>query len=243
MADELLRPDPQDLQTGDLLWVKRDDQVIIFNDPLAQELLTQELQQAKAQALAQDGWSATQREAIAQWQPDASHADIWVGHIAIVDVRDSVPWVIDATPSRHQPATHASYPPGLPKPSNAKGVADQTYAAWLQDSGHVASHVWQARVKYASKAQAQGIADYARSQIGKPYRFVPWFFGNAHKFYCSELVWCAVKAATGIALDDDDSRLRVFWYTPVMALRSLHLDVRYAPKGRAYSLQDKPINV
>lgn len=225
----LYRPHPQLFRTGDLVWVKRDDQFIAFSDahPAQQVLATV---QASAQAaLQQPDWSPQQRQEIASWQPDPWSADIWVGHIGIIHMVQGQPWVIDATPSRHQPRID-----GLPVPTNQPGVAVQTYAAWLSDSDHTTSHVWHGRVKMLSAIQAQATVDFARGHIGKAYRFLPWGFASNELFYCSELVWCAVRQASGIILDDIASTLRVDWFTPWMAMKSPHIEMLYAPPNRPY---------
>jgi cell wall-associated NlpC family hydrolase len=230
MTDTMLyRPDPQQFRTGDLVWVKRDDQFIAFSDRHAAQHTLAAVAASQQAALLHPGWTAQQRQDITSWQPDPWNANIWVGHVGIVHVHQGQLWVIDATPDRHQP-----HLPGLPAPTNKPGVAVQTYAAWLSDTDHTASHVWHGRVKGLSPAQAQGAIDFARGHIGKPYRFLPWGFASEALFYCSELVWCAVRQASGIVLDDIASTLRVDWFTPWMAMKSPHVEVLYAPPQRPY---------
>jgi cell wall-associated NlpC family hydrolase len=225
----LYRPHPQQFRTGDLVWVKRDDQFIAFTEPHAAQHAPASVKASAQAALEHAGWTALQRHEIASWQPDPWTADIWVGHIGIVHMLQGQPWVIDATPSRHQPHVE-----GLPAPTNLPGVAIQTYAAWLSDSDHTASHVWHGRVKGLSTVQAQQTIAFARSHLGKAYRFVPWGFASHQLFYCSELVWCAVREASGIILDDIDSTLRVDWFTPWMAMKSPHIEMLYEPPNRPY---------
>jgi cell wall-associated NlpC family hydrolase len=234
----LYRPNPQHFRTGDLVWVKRDDQVIAFTDRNGAKHAKTRLDTAQAdvdagkrQALAHSIWTAAQRQHIAQWQPDPLHADIWVGHIGIIHMHLGQPWVIDATPDRHQPSLS-----GQTAALNPPGVAAQTYAAWLSDTGHTQSHVWHGRVKGLSDAQANATVDFARSHIGKPYRFLPWGFASGELFYCSELVWCAVREASGILLDDIASTMRVDWFTPWMAMKSQHIERLYEPPDRYYGL-------
>jgi cell wall-associated NlpC family hydrolase len=226
---QLHRPHPEQLRTGDLVWVKRDDQVILFTDRHAAQREQARVDAAKRQALQRSSWTPAQRQHITQWQPDPLHADIWVGHIGIIHRHLGQPWVIDATPTRHQPQVPRQNPP-----ANPPGVAAQTYAAWLSDSDHTASHVWHGRVKALSPTQAQASVRYARDHIGKPYRFLPWGFASGQKFYCSELVWCAVREASGIILDNLADTLRVDWFTPWMAMKSPHVEMLYAPPDRAY---------
>jgi cell wall-associated NlpC family hydrolase len=236
MAEPLLRPNPTHFQTGDLLWVKRDDQLVPMVDikPSPESLAHAEA--AKQQMLQLAEWTGAQRQEILQWQLPKPTDEIWVGHIGLVDMRQGQPWVIDATPDRHQPAM-----PGQAQPVNPSGVAAQSYDAWLQDTDHNRSQVWHGRVRQASAAQAQKMVDFALAQLGKAYSAWPWPFAKMDTFYCSELVWCAVRAGCGICLDDNASTWRVNWFTPAMALRSPHVQVLYAPPGRAYSLQDAPI--
>ena len=240
MTDTTLhRPNAQQFRTGDLVWVKRDNQIILLRDPdgqahpapdrYAQEHAPDKVEASKRQVLQQSDWTDAQRQQIAQWQPAPWPTLYWVGHIGIIHMHMGQPWVVDATPSRH--------PPGVtdhPAVSPPKGVAAQTYAAWLSDSDHTASHVWHGRVKGLSQVQAQATADYAHSQADKHYRFVPWGFASGELFYCSELVWCAVREASGIILDDDASTSRAFWYTPWMLMKSPHVQMLYEPPNRSY---------
>lgn len=83
-------------------------------------------------------------------------------------------------------------------------------------------------------ALAQGVSDFARSHVGKLYRFLLWGFASKELFYGSELVWCAVREASGMMLDDIASTLRVDWLTPWMAMKSPHIKVLYAPPRRPY---------
>jgi cell wall-associated NlpC family hydrolase len=235
-APALYRPNPQHFRTGDLVWVKRDDQFIAFTDrdgamhaKTTADAAQANVEAGKRQALAHSTWTAAERQHIAQWQPDPLHADIWVGHVGIIHIHMGQPWVVDATPDRHQPNLS-----GQIAPMNPQGVAAQTYAAWLSDTGHTQSHVWHGRVKGLSDAQAETTIDYARSHIGKPYRFLPWGFASGELFYCSELVWCAVRESSGILLDGIASTLRVNWFTPWMAMKSQHIERLYEPPGRHY---------
>lgn len=229
MTQPLYRPPAHTLRTGDLVWVKRDDQIVFFADRTPFALSSTAVEQGAAQALQSKAWSAAQRAHIEQWQPEPMHADIWVGHVGMVQLRGGQPWVVDATPDRHQPTM-----PGLPAPANPHGVAAQSYAAWLADSDHAQSHVWHGRVNALSPMQAHAALDYAVQQLGKPYRFLPWGFASEQSFYCSELVWCAVRHASGIVLDDEPSTLRVDWFTPCLAINSPHIQVLFAPPDRRY---------
>lgn len=226
---QLHRPNTAQFRTGDLVWVKRDDQIILFNDRHAAKRSQAKIAAGKRQALQRSGWNPQQRQQIDQWQPDPLNADIWVGHIGIIDIHRGQPWVIDATPSRHQPQVPRQRPP-----LNPPGVAVQTYVAWLSDTDHTASHVWHGRVKGLSDLQAKAVADFARRHIDKPYRFTPWGFASGRLFYCSELVWCAAREASGIILDDIADTQRVDWFTPWMAMKSPHVQMLYEPPNRTY---------
>lgn len=85
-----------------------------------------------------------------------------------------------------------------------------------------------------SPAQAQRVSDFARSHVGKLYRFLLWGFASKELFYCPELVWCAVREAGGMMLDDVASTLRVDWFTPWMSMKSPHIKVIYVPPHRPY---------
>jgi hypothetical protein len=231
MTIPLYRPQAGTLRTGDLLWVKRDDQKVYFTDPEVYARELQRIERGVHEALQSNQWSAQQRQSISQWGPDGIDSDIWVGHMAMVHIQAGQPWIIDAAPDRHQPIF-----PGQSDSVNPAGVATQTYAAWLSDTDHARSHVWHGRVKDLTSGQADNAVSFAQHNIGKPYRFLPWGFASGHAFYCSELVWCAVRHASGIILDDISSTLRVDWFTPWMAMKSPHIQMLFEPPGRKYGV-------
>lgn len=58
-----------------------------------------------------------------------------------------------------------------------------------------------ARVKSITAKKEAAVAEWCKSQIGKPYNFVYSNKKRSDKFYCSQLVWSGYFVKTGIDLD------------------------------------------
>ena len=56
-------------------------------------------------------------------------------------------------------------------------------------------------VRTTTTAQDAAAADWAHTQIGKPYNYNFYDMNNRNKFYCSQLVWAAFKDKYGIDLN------------------------------------------
>ena len=114
-----------------------------------------------------------------------------VGHVAIVDVSDGEPMIIEAIP---------------------KKIVRKSYADW--SAGHRADFVFHGRLKQTSATSRQKIAEEARRHIGTKYSFFNFDLLNNGGFYCSKLAWAAVWRATGIALDGNRNPKRWVWFSP-----------------------------
>ncbi|RYG13802.1 MAG: hypothetical protein EON92_04315 [Burkholderiales bacterium] len=235
----ILRPDPAALQSGDLVWPRADDQFVYYLDGVPQEEAWRQQRDAFVAGVAADPVASDGDKALAGQVRDWSYADFvsfpgpgarmqalvnrpWVGHVGIVDVRDGVPWVIDATPSRRRGGVNGP-----------KGVAEQTYEEWLGDDSHLQSHVWQGRLRGIDEAGGSAMVAAAAAQIGKPYRFFRFDLDDASGFYCSKLVWLAAWDALHISLDGGGAARR-FWVSPLQLMRSDRVEMLYVPPGREY---------
>ncbi|HVR12074.1 MAG TPA: YiiX/YebB-like N1pC/P60 family cysteine hydrolase [Thermoanaerobaculia bacterium] len=137
-------------------------------------------------------------------------AVVATGHVAIVDVRQGVPYVIEAIPYQGH-----------------LGVRDLTYRAWL--AGRPGEKVWHARLKDATREQRAKVAAIARGELGKPYLFWNFDLADEHGFYCSKLAWFSVWRAIGQALDGNANAKRALWYSPKQMLHSPLLVVLSSP--------------
>jgi len=129
------------------------------------------------------------------------------GHVAIVEVRNGTPWVIEAM--LHE------------------GVREIKYQEWLTArSGEL---VWHGRLKDAPADKRSQIAIVAKQQIGTPYNFWNFDLADQSGFYCSKLAWFSVWKATGRALDDNPRTKRSLWYSPKQMLKSNQVLILFNP--------------
>jgi hypothetical protein len=212
MSFTRLCPDPARLNTGDLVWIRADHQMVFFSEgnPLTSGWLAEQV-----------AFSSLSAEQVVQLQ--AFKRSIWVGHLALIDVRQGVPWVIDATTQRSTPAS-----------PRQDGVAEQNYADFLADSTHLQSHVWHGRLKGITPAQAMQLVRVASSFLGAPYRFTPWRFADREDFYCSKFIWHVIHEALGIQLMGSPDRIQDAWFTPWDIMQSAQVKMLYEPPDRSY---------
>ena len=235
----LYRPDPSTLRSGDLVWPKADDQIVCYLTGDDYDALWRQqrdayvatvradpaaTQQERELALLVEGWSYAE---FVTFPPEraafvAAMDRPWVGHVGVVEVRDGVPWVIDATPHR-----------SIGGIAGASGVADQTWADWVGDDGHLKSHVWHGRLLRLDPVQAAKLPQTAKAQMGKPYQFFNFNLDDTAGFYCSKLVWYAAWRALGLSLDGGAPQRR-FWVSPLQLMRSSGVHLLYTPPGREY---------
>ncbi len=220
MSFQRLAPSMADLQTGDLVWPRADKQIVFFqdNNPQAAPWLAEQALMA-ASPMSQ---SSEQTELV-----DRFIRDCWVGHVALIELMEGVPWVVDATPHRSGPAT-----PGQ------KGVATQTYQAFLDDHAHTQSNIWHGRLKPEFVDQPDGfgqrLVNAAKQHLGKPYSISPLGLGNAEDFYCSKLIWHALRDALGIALEKRGLQVPQPWFTPWDVMQTECVQLLYSPAGKSY---------
>jgi cell wall-associated NlpC family hydrolase len=216
MSFNRLGPDPADLQTGDLVWPRADRQIVTFDtDP------SQDLPWMRAYAALRDAPTALSSEQSEQLELFVR--DFWVGHVALIEVVDGIPWVVDATPSRS----------GWAQP-RTDGVAMQPYQAFLDDAAHTESHIWHGRVSGQSPDAGRRLIEATKKYLGAKYDLRPWGFDRADDFYCSKLIWHALRDGLGITLDKKGPRVPQPWFTPWDVMQASGITLLYEPAGKSY---------
>jgi Permuted papain-like amidase enzyme, YaeF/YiiX, C92 family len=216
MSFQRLAPNASDLQTGDLVWPRANHQIVFFelkNPQGAPWLQAQAAQQGQMMAMSAEKASLIER----------FNRDMWVGHVALIEIVNGQPWVVDATPHRSGLAT-----PG------AEGVATQRYEDFLADSAHTASHIWHGRIAGTSAELAQRVIQAAKRYLGKPYNISPFNFEQTNDFYCSKLIWHAIHEGTGITLKKQNLHAPQPWFTPWDVMQADGIKLLYEPAGKSY---------
>jgi Permuted papain-like amidase enzyme, YaeF/YiiX, C92 family len=219
MSFERLTPDVSSLQTGDLVWPRADTQMVFFMPQHSPLLSTWFEQRETLMAQADPASSSTQVENF--------ESSFWVGHVAFIELRDGMPWVVDATPHRkykgHEDETK-------------RGVNTQTYEEFLTDDAHTHSHIWHGRLKNLAPGQGQQLVQAASRHIPKPYAISPWSLHDTQGFYCSKLIWHAVRDVLGVELQGDAQRFsQNLWFTPWDVMQSPQVQLLFQPAGKSYT--------
>jgi len=226
------RPLDSDLQSGDLLWPKRPGALVPYTSASAdaEDDLSAQWTREKEAYLAELSVrpeltadekaqystlkSMTYEEFVESYLGGFEGAStipygssvLYVGHVAIVDVVDGVPYVIEAV---------------------SPTVRRITYQAWLQQ--RVGNLVWQGRLLGLTPMQRAQVASVATRYLGKDYKFWNFDLSAERGFYCSKLAWLAIREATGIAVDDNPRPKRSFWYSPKRLMLSPHIELLNNP--------------
>jgi hypothetical protein len=233
-------PPSAELQAGDLLWPKKPGDVILFNaEPGKADkddaVLWRQERDAYLETLRKASnptpeereryvalQSMTYEEFSARYLDDRSPGepatfgtgDPYVGHVAIVDLENGKPVVIEAV---------------------LKGVRRIAYADWLRErSGDL---IWWARLKGVPRDRRAAVAKAAAANVGKPYDFWDFNLLDTTGFYCSKLAWYSIWTGAGISPDDDTNPKRVLWYSPKRLMRSPHVELLANPGS--YESRDK----
>lgn len=215
MTFQRLAPKASELQTGDLVWPRSDQQLVSFDHDRTQ---SQPWHQAYAKEMAKPHVSSAQAE-----QLDLFVRDIWVGHIALIELKGGVPWVVDATPHRS----------GWAEP-RTDGVATQPYQAFLDDTAHTQSHIWHGRLIGQSEGFGQRLVNAAKQFLGAQYSINPVGIETADKFYCSKLIWHALRDGLGIRLEKRGLQVPQPWFTPWDVMQADCIELLYKPAGKSY---------
>lgn len=233
LQDGVKYPARASLESGDLLWPKKPNAIIPYDLKPDSGKETQEQRWTKER-------DAYVRRARASGEPDAVRsADaiaamtfeefnarylrdlqpgqpvpyglggvVAVGHVAIVEKdANGEPYVIEAlwTP----------------------GVVRSSYADWLK--GRPGEVVWHGRLKGKSAEERARIAAEAKQFIGVPYDFWNFDLADTRGFYCSKLVWLAVKQAVGLPIDGDSNPRRRLWLSPKQVLNATAVERLLVP--------------
>ena len=135
-------------------------------------------------------------------------AGIEVGHVAVIEITDGKPFVIEAM--------------------WGPGVERLPYADWLQKRpGEV---FWVGRLKDVPAERRAAVAEKAAEQIGKPYDFWNFDLADTRGFYCSKLAWLSILQGVGFPPDDQPNPKRVLWYSPKQLMHdSKHIEIIVNP--------------
>jgi uncharacterized protein YycO len=227
------RPDPSTFQTGDVIWPRQPWVFIPFNSRPAgsydpdktgwerekQEFLERVKQNPRASE--NDRAVSTQLEAMsyqefrARFLSGTEEDEVtaagwlpWIGHVAMIQVRDGTPWVVEST---------------------FGGVRQMTYEDWLKERGK--SLIWHGRVKGVDEAGRTRMAEEALKQLKKPYQFFNFDLLDDQGFYCSKFVWFVTRRALGVPLDGDPEPKRKFWFSPKQLIKSRHIQLLNNPSS------------
>jgi uncharacterized protein YycO len=226
-------PDPKTFQSGDLIWPKKPGQWVPYTADYKstytqdkkrwleerrkflvrvrkkKDATPHELQAAAVLA------DMTFDEFLAMYLGNSGPRDlrsegidfpVYWGHVGVIHIRDSVPWVVEAV---------------IPK------VRHVPYATFLAD--RAGASVWLGRLKDLSDSDRAKVVQEALKHERTPYEFFNLDLNDDSGFYCSKLVWLSVFRTLGIAPDDDPDPHRWFWYSPKQALNSGHVEVLFRP--------------
>jgi hypothetical protein len=242
------RPDPQAFESGDLIWPKKEGAFVPYASAVEETTVDDnEMQWKKERAdfirRARAGQIGSSPEEIAYWKRVADKVELldfiafyhayaansspnafitygggeflYVGHVAIVliDPDSGKPLVVEAVTGKGMGCEHC--------------VSLMPYDKWLESRGDIL--VWHARLKNLPAKDRAAVAAYARGKLGRPYDFWNFDLSSDTAFYCSKLVWQSVRQATGVAMDGNDDPRRDFWYSPLQAMKSPHLQILSSP--------------
>lgn len=134
-------------------------------------------------------------------------AIVYVGHVAILEICDGKPFVIEAV--------------------SGKGVVRQSYENWL--ASRPGEDVWHGRVEDLPQEQRSEIPAEAKKFLGRPYEFFNLDLNDDSGFYCSKLVWLAIFRSLHFAIDDDPESRRYFWFSPKQLMNARRVQLLYSP--------------
>jgi hypothetical protein len=226
-------PNSQLFQSGDLLWPKPRDALVLYNqsadsDPNIDKMIWENerqefiaqvgrspmpLSRAQVSAIGRLSYEDFCIRYFADQNPDqisnySSEAGLYVGHVGIVTLDEANrPYVVEA----------------LWKP----GVVRQPYSDWI--AGRSNDFVWLGRLRNASGAERSLVASEAVKYIGRPYNFWNFDLGDASDFYCSKLVWLSAFRALGLAIDGNNNPVRGFWLSPKQLLSLPAIEILHRP--------------
>lgn len=217
------KPEASTLKSGDLLWPKKPGAIIPYHGGIEQSMdddrrnwlrerddflertkdnTTPEVRGQRAR-LANTTYNDFRLQYLAGRAPGSisnySGGDIAaVGHVAIVDVDNGKPHVVEALV--------------------APGVVRTSYADWL--ASRPGEIVWHGRLKRGTDSDRAKVAAESKKYLGRPYNFFEFDLANDSGFYCSKLVWLSILKSMNFAVDGDPNPNRNFWLSPKQILYS-----------------------
>lgn len=232
-----LRPDPSEFQSGDFVWPKKPGVIVPYSAAYApdmrqvptdfydrQKFETEKRAYLEHVAKSDRNFTASQEdrfnrlsfEAFAkQYQGSqtlnveslGTGSIVYVGHVAVLEIWDGKPFVIEAVSSR--------------------GVVRQPYENWL--ASRPGEEVWHGRVADLPQEQCSKIPAEAKKYLGRPYEFFNLDLNDDSGFYCSKLVWLAIFRSLQFAIDDDPESERFFWFSPKQLMNARRVQLLYSP--------------
>ncbi|MBC5782619.1 hypothetical protein H8N03_06655 [Ramlibacter sp. USB13] len=247
------QPDPNQFETGDLVWPKPagafipyagvdPNKAAVSNGELAEEEwqklrvdFIRSTRASAAQATAEDRTyqlqlaqvveDMTYTSFINKYAADSSPEDFQTYGIGQLAYVGHVAFVEVDAATKTPYVVEAVYGKNLACESCVQRVR---YADWLKARGDIL--VWHGRLKNLDAAQRGAVLAYAKSQQNKPYRFFNFDLADDSGFYCSKLVWQSVKKATGVAIDGNDNPKRAIWFSPLQLMKSrAHIGLLSSP--------------
>lgn len=232
-------PKLSSLRSGDFLWPAKPNDVIlyrgtepsvsvgsdvnpsweVFRDRLVAELRTHPEPTIRKEAEVLATMSRQQFEvryfrdsSLGHPVPYAGGSRLSVGHVAIVDIdRSGVAWVIEATPPSGS-GLHVAFK------RYPKGVMRTSYKMWIKK--HFDFSVWHGRLADKDSSAGRAVAVEANKYVGKDYWFWSLDLNDDDSFYCSKLVWLSAFRALGLSIDNNQSSMRSFWFSPKQLMRA-----------------------
>ena len=218
-----------DLEHGDLIFVRGVDDIVLYEGARAET--SEDLwAEARSRVLAADRRAA----AIESWnyddfvrhftedvtdpssvEPMSGSQQVSVGHVAIFAFDESgAPFIFEAA--------------GI-----AEGVRRLNWHEWKAKTVGD-SEFWITRLIF-EEDQINSVVEKALRYDKAPYDITNRDLADTSSFYCSKLVWLAVKQATGVAMDGNPNGNRYLWYSPRQLLESDFLFILASSTNESFS--------
>jgi len=231
-----LGPTVDQLQDGDLLWPRAKDEVVpyviypggdITEDKRAwesgKELFFRQLEEAPAyfseeqlqrlRHLTYEDFRKAYDTAPNPAGPSDSalRVKVAVGHVAIVEIKDGGSAnIIEAVWG------------------DIGRVRSIAYTDW--SASYSEDLVWLGRVSGYDSGARSRVSGEASKYIGRPYNFWNLDLADTSAFYCSKLVWLAIRDGLGFAIDGDSNPKRAFWFSPKQLINEPGIELIVDPE-------------
>ncbi|MBZ3691637.1 YiiX/YebB-like N1pC/P60 family cysteine hydrolase [Phyllobacterium calauticae] len=232
-----LRPDPSEFQSGDFVWPKKPGVIVPYSAAYApdmrqvptdfydrQKFETEKRAYLEQVAKSDPDFTAAREARLNRLDFEefaklyhgpqklskeslGTGSIVYVGHVAILEICDGKPFVIEAVSGR--------------------GVVRQSYENWL--ASRPGEEVWHGRVADLPQEQRSEIPAEAKKYLDRPYEFFNLDLNDDSGFYCSKLVWLAIFRSLQFAIDDDPESERFFWFSPKQLMNARRVELLYSP--------------